>query len=226
MFEVRNLEKIYYPKDAAPVQALKGVSVNFGEKGMLFVLGKSGCGKSTLLHLMGGLDAPSKGELIIDGRSSSTFTRQDFDDYRNMYVGFVFQEYNLLNEFTVQENIGLALLLQGKKADPQVINEMLKQVDLEFDEPRRPTELSGGQKQRVAIARALVKQPKIIFADEPTGALDSKTGEDILTLLKQLSSERLVIVVSHDEDFARRYGDRVLEMEDGRIVRDSLAAEA
>ncbi len=226
MFEVRNLEKIYYPKDAAPVQALKGVSVNFGEKGMVFVLGKSGCGKSTLLHLMGGLDAPSKGELIIDGRSSSTFTRQDFDDYRNMYVGFVFQEYNLLNEFTVQENIGLALLLQGKKADPQVINEMLKQVDLEFDEPRRPTELSGGQKQRVAIARALVKQPKIIFADEPTGALDSKTGEDILTLLKQLSSERLVIVVSHDEDFARRYGDRVLEMEDGRIVRDSLAAEA
>lgn len=226
MFEIKNLEKVYQLKNAAPVHALKGVSVDFGERGMIFILGKSGCGKSTLLHLMGGLDKPTEGEVVFQGKSSKEFKDKDWDDYRNEYVGFVFQEYNLLPEFTVQENIGLALQLQGRKAEKELIDGILKKVDLEFDSPRRPNELSGGQKQRVAIARALVKQPKIIFADEPTGALDSKTGDEILTLLKELSKDRLVIVVSHDEEFARKYGDRVLEMEDGLIVRDSLTAEA
>lgn len=222
MFAIRNLEKIYYPKDAAPVIALKGVSAEFGETGMIFILGKSGCGKSTLLNVMGGLDFPTRGEIIIDGKSSAEFTKADYDDYRNTYVGFIFQEYNLLPEFTVYENVGIALQLQGRKADRSLIDDMLAKVDLQLDEKRRPAELSGGQKQRVAIARALVKNPKIIFADEPTGALDSKTGNDILTLLKNLSADRLVIVVSHDEEFAYRFGDRVIEISDGLIVKDTV----
>ena len=205
----------YMPKNAAPVEALKGINVQFGENGMIFILGKSGCGKSTLLNLLGGLDYPTSGEIVIEGKSSAEFTKLDYDNYRNTYVGFVFQEYNLLNEFTVRENVGLALQLQGKKPNGEQIDEMLKKVGLELDEKRRPSELSGGQKQRVAIARALIKEPKIIFADEPTGALDSKTGNEILTLLKELSRDRLVIVVSHDEEFAYRFGDRVIEMADG-----------
>ena len=214
------------PKNAAPVEALKGINVQFGENGMIFILGKSGCGKSTLLNLLGGLDYPTAGEIVIEGKSSAEFTKLDYDNYRNTYVGFVFQEYNLLNEFTVRENGGLALQLQGKKPNGEQIDVMLKKVGLELDEKRRPSELSGGQKQRVAIARALIKEPKIIFADEPTGALDSKTGNEILTLLKELSRDRLVIVVSHDEEFAYRFGDRVIEMADGQIIKDTEQAQA
>ena len=214
------------PKNAAPVEALKGINVQFGENGMIFILGKSGCGKSTLLNLLGGLDYPTAGEIVIEGKSSAEFTKLDYDNYRNTYVGFVFQEYNLLNEFTVRENVGLALQLQGKKPNGEQIDVMLKKVGLELDEKRRPSELSGGQKQRVAIARALNKEPKIIFADEPTGALDSKTGNEILTLLKELSRDRLVIVVSHDEEFAYRFGDRVIEMADGQIIKDTEQAQA
>ncbi len=214
------------PKNAAPVEALKGINVQFGENGMIFILGKSGCGKSTLLNLLGGLDYPTAGEIVIEGKSSAEFTKLDYDNYRNTYVGFVFQEYNLLNEFTVRENVGLALQLQGKKPNGEQIDVMLKKVGLELDEKRRPSELSGGQKQRVAIARALIKEPKIIFADEPTGALDSKTGNEILTLLKELSRDRLVIVVSHDEEFAYRFGDRVIEMADGQIIKDTEQAQA
>ncbi len=222
MFAIKNLEKVYYPKEAAPVNALKGISIDFGETGMTFILGKSGCGKSTLLNLMGGLDFPTSGEIIIDGKSSTSFSKEDYDNYRNSYVGFVFQEYNLLPEFTVYENVGIALQLQGKKADKSLIDDMLAKVDLQFDVKRRPAELSGGQKQRVAIARALIKNPKIIFADEPTGALDSQTGNGILSLLKNLSSDRLVIVVSHDEEFAYQYGDRVIELSDGLVVKDTV----
>ena len=214
------------PKNAAPVEALKGINVQFGENGMIFILGRSGCGKSTLLTLLGGLDYPTAGEIVIEGKSSAEFTKLDYDNYRNTYVGFVFQEYNLLNEFTVRENVGLALQLQGKKPNGEQIDVMLKKVGLELDEKRRPSELSGGQKQRVAIARALIKEPKIIFADEPTGALDSKTGNEILTLLKELSRDRLVIVVSHDEEFAYRFGDRVIEMADGQIIKDTEQAQA
>ena len=139
-------------------------------------------------------------------------------------MGCVFQESNLVPEFTVYETLAIALELQWRKADKALLKEYLKRVDLDVDEKRRPTQLSGGQKQRVAIARALIKDPKIIFADEPTGALDAKTGNDILTLLKSLSKDRLVIVVSHDEEFARTFGDRVLEMSDGLIVADSAAS--
>ena len=219
MFEVKNLKKTYYPKKGVPVEALKGVDLSFGDRGLVFILGKSGSGKSTLLHLMGGLDRASEGELILNGVSSKNFTSADYDNYRGESLGFVFQEYNLLPEFTVEENIALGLELIGRKAEN--IDEMLVLVGLEDMKHRKPMELSGGQRQRVAIARALAKNPKIIFADEPTGALDEETGKSILSLLKELSAEKLVVVVTHDREFAQSFGDRIIELADGRVISDT-----
>ncbi|MCD8307636.1 MAG: ATP-binding cassette domain-containing protein [Clostridia bacterium] len=225
MIEVRNLTKIYKvkkkkKKEAVEVRALDDVSVSFGETGLVFVLGKSGCGKSTLLNIIGGLDAPTSGEVIVMGKSSKDFTEKDFDSYRNTFVGFVFQEYNVLDEFTVADNVALALQLQKQENVKERVQEILREVELDDMADRKPSALSGGQKQRVAIARVLVKNPQIIMADEPTGALDSNTGRQVLDTLKQLSSTRLVIVVTHDREFAESYGDRIIELKDGRIVSD------
>ncbi len=220
MLEVKHISKTYRPKKGHPVKAIDDVSIRFPEKGLIFILGKSGSGKSTLLNVLGGLDKVDSGEIIIKGKSSKDFSQADFDSYRNTYLGFIFQEYNILNEFTVGENIGLALQLQGKKATPEEVDAILKQVDLVGFSKRKPNELSGGQKQRIAIARALIKKPEIILADEPTGALDSKTGLQVFDTLKELSREKLVIVVSHDREFAEMYGDRVIEMKDGKVISD------
>ncbi len=225
MLETRNLVKIYKPKKGVPVKALDGVSLKFPDTGMIFLLGKSGSGKSTLLNVLGGLDNYNSGEIIIKGVSSKKFKQRHFDSYRNTYVGFIFQEYNVLEEFSVGANIALALELQGKKATDAAINEILNQVDLQGFGNRRPNELSGGQKQRVAIARALVKNPKIIMADEPTGALDSRTGKQVFDTLKKLSAHKLVIVVSHDRDFAMSYADRIIELADGKIISDTTLCE-
>ena len=220
MLEVKNVKKVYRPKKGQPVNALDGVSIKFPEKGLVFILGKSGSGKSTLLNVLGGLDKIDSGDIIIKGKSSKDFSQSDFDSYRNTYLGFIFQEYNILNEFSVGENIKLAIELQGKKATPEEINKILEEVDLKDYNKRKPNELSGGQKQRVAIARALVKNPEIILADEPTGALDSKTGIQVFETLKKLALEKLVIVVSHDREFAEYYGDRVIELKDGKVISD------
>ena len=220
MLEIRNLTKVYRSKTGESVKALDNVSISFPESGMVFILGKSGSGKSTLLNIMGGLDSYDSGEFIIKGKSSKDFAGSDFDAYRNTFIGFIFQEYNVLDDFTVGANIALALELQGKKATSEKINEILSQVDLLNYAKRKPNELSGGQKQRVAIARALVKEPQIIMADEPTGALDSNTGKQIFDSLKQLSREKLVLIVSHDRDFAERYADRIVELADGKIISD------
>lgn len=220
MLEAKNLVKIYKPKKGVPVTALNGISLKFPETGMVFLLGKSGSGKSTLLNLLGGLDKYDKGEIFIKGVSSKDFKQKHFDSYRNTYVGFIFQDYNILDEFTVGANIALAIELQNRKATDEEINEILKEVDLEGYGIRKPNELSGGQKQRVAIARALVKKPQIIMADEPTGALDSNTGKQIFDTLKKLSRKRLVIVVSHDREFAEGYADRIIELSDGNVISD------
>ena len=220
MLSVKNLTKIYKIKGGNDTVALDKVNIDFPEKGMVFLLGKSGSGKSTLLNLIGGLDFPSDGEIILKGRSSKDFSQSDFDSYRNTYIGFIFQEYNILNEFNVEQNIALAIELQGKKVTKEAVDTLLEQVDLTGYGKRKPNTLSGGQKQRIAIARALIKEPNIIMADEPTGALDSKTGEQVFETLKKLSADKLVIVVSHDRDFAERFGDRIIELKDGHILSD------
>ncbi|MBP5404664.1 MAG: ATP-binding cassette domain-containing protein [Clostridia bacterium] len=220
MLEVKDLTKVYTGKGGVVTRALDGVSVVFPEKGMVFLLGKSGSGKSTLLNVAGGLDKPDGGEVIVKGRSSKDFSGSDFDSYRNTFIGFVFQEYNILNEFTIEQNISLALQLQNKPNNKQAVEDLLKKVDLVGYGKRKPNTLSGGQKQRVAIARALIKEPEIIMADEPTGALDSTTGKQVLDTLKKLSQEKLVIVVSHDRDFAEFYGDRIIELKDGKVISD------
>lgn len=227
MLETKELVKIYKPKKGVPVTALNKISLKFPEKGMVFLLGKSGSGKSTLLNVLGGLDKYDGGEIIIKGVSSKNFRQQHFDSYRNTYVGFIFQEYNVLDEFSVGANIALAIELQGRRASDSEINDILKQVDLEGFGARKPNELSGGQKQRVAIARALVKKPEIIMADEPTGALDSATGKQVFDTLKKLSETKLVIVVSHDREFAEQYADRIIELSDGQVISDvELDSEA
>lgn len=226
MLEIRHLTKIYKTKGGAETKALDDVSIRFEEKGLVFLLGKSGSGKSTLLNVAGGLDEPTSGEVVVMGKSSREFSGSDFDSYRNTYVGFIFQEYNVLNEFNVEDNVALALELQGKPKDKEAIASLLRQVELEAYAKRKPNTLSGGQKQRIAIARALIKDPQIIMADEPTGALDSATGKQVFDALKKLSETRLVIVVSHDREFAEIYGDRIVELKDGKIISDVTKVKA
>ena len=220
MIEARNLKKVYAPKKGVEVHALDDVSLRLPDTGMVFILGKSGSGKSTLLNVLGGLDTIDSGEIIIKGQSTKDFKQSGFDSYRNTYVGFIFQEYNILEEFTVGANIALAIELQGRKATNQEINDILAEVDLSGLGSRKPNELSGGQKQRVAIARALVKKPEIIMADEPTGALDSNTGRQVFDTLKELSKKKLVLIVSHDREFSELYADRIIELADGKIISD------
>jgi len=228
MLEVRNLVKSYKTtksKTKDRVVALNNVSITFPETGLVFLLGKSGSGKSTLLNAIGGLDSFDSGEIIIKGKSSRDFSQSDFDSYRNTFIGFIFQEYNVLEEFTVAKNLSMALELQGKKADKEEVNKLLEQVEMLEYAKRKPNQLSGGQKQRVAIARALIKNPEIIMADEPTGALDSNTGKQVMETLKKLSKEKLVIIVSHDREFAEIYGDRIIELKDGKIISDVTKKE-
>lgn len=219
MLELKNVSKRYVTKGGT-VNALDGVNLYLEDTGMVFVLGKSGSGKSTLLNVVGGLDKYDSGEIIIKGKSSSSFKGSDFDSYRNTFIGFIFQEYNILEDFTVAKNIGLALELQGRPADKQTIDDILETVDMPGLGDRKPNTLSGGQKQRVAIARALVKNPEIIMADEPTGALDSNTGRQVFETLQKLSQTKLVMVVSHDRDFAEKYGSRIIELADGKVISD------
>ena len=220
MIEVKNLFKKYTVKNGIEVKALDDVSLKIDKVGMVFLLGKSGAGKSTLLNVLGGLDRVDSGEIIINGKSSKDFSQSDFDSYRNTYLGFIFQEYNILNEFSIAENIALAIELQGRKPTNEEIDNILNQVDLAGLAKRKPNELSGGQKQRVAIARALIKNPKLLLCDEPTGALDSKTGKQIFDTLKALSHDKLVLIVSHDREFAEQYADRIIELKDGKVISD------
>lgn len=220
MIIAKNLRKVYAPKKGVEVKALDDVSLKLPDTGMVFILGKSGSGKSTLLNVLGGLDTFDSGEIIIKGQSSKEFKQSHFDSYRNTYVGFIFQEYNILEDFTVGANIALAIELQGRKATNEEINSILDEVGLNGLGSRKPNELSGGQKQRVAIARALVKKPEIIMADEPTGALDSNTGRQVFDTLKELSKTKLILIVSHDREFSELYADRIIELADGKIISD------
>lgn len=209
-----------YKTKAGEVNALDGVSLEFGDSGMIFVTGKSGSGKTTMLNVVGGLDGIDDGEIEIFGKKFSEFTQSEYDSYRNTFVGFIFQEYNLLPDFTVKKNIQIANELQGVEVDEKRIDELLEEVGIGGLGGRMPSELSGGQKQRVAIARALIKNPKIIMADEPTGALDSQTGIQVMNTLRELSKNKLILIVSHDLELAEKYADRIIRIVDGKVVED------
>ena len=224
MLELKNVKKIYETK-AGEVHALNGVSLTFPSTGMVFITGKSGCGKTTMLNVIGGLDGIDEGEISVLGKDFSSFTPSEYDSYRNTFIGFIFQEYNLLPEFTVEKNIKIAMELQGRVANEEEFNALLEKVDISELKHRKPSELSGGQRQRVAIARALVKEPRIIMADEPTGALDSNTGIQVLETLKKLSKEKLIIVVSHDIELSERYADRIIRLVDGEVAEDVIFTE-
>lgn len=225
MLTLKNVSKSYHPKKGKVVQALKDVSLSFTETGMVFLLGKSGSGKSTLMNIIGGLDNTDQGEVIFLNKQVSSFNQSEYDAYRNTQVGFVFQEFNLIESFSVYQNIALSKRLQNQEVTREEVVNLLETLDLKDEIDRMPYELSGGQKQRISIGRALIKNPKILLADEPTGALDSDTSKQIFELLKSLSKSRLVIIVSHDRDFAQAYGDRVIELSDGKVIKDSNPIE-
>lgn len=224
MLELINVKKVY-KTSAGDVAALDGVSIRFPEKGMVFVTGKSGSGKTTLLNVVGGLDGIDSGEIEVYGKKFSEFTADEYDSYRNTLIGFIFQEYNLLPDYNIEKNVGIANELQGVESDSEAVKNVLHSVDIDSYEGRNPSQLSGGQKQRVAIARALIKNPKIIMADEPTGALDSVTGIQVVEELKRLSKEKLVIVISHDLELANKYADRIIRLVDGKVVEDFSVEE-
>ena len=225
MIEFKNISKTYKINAKNKVLALNNVSFQLPNRGMVFILGTSGSGKSTLLNLLGMLDKPNSGEIIIDGKLVHKFKQKEIDYYRNTYVGFVFQEYNLLENFNVNKNIEIALDLQKKKKNQSKVAEVLNKIGLTGLGKRKIKELSGGQKQRVAIGRAIIKNPNMILADEPTGNLDSENSEQIFNLLKQISNNKLVVVVTHDVEFANKYADRIIEIKDGQIVNDTIKNE-
>ena len=222
MLVLKNIVKDYVTGDTT-VRALKGIDINFRENEFVAVLGPSGCGKTTLLNIIGGLDRYTSGDLFINGKSTKSFGDSDWDTYRNQSIGFVFQSYNLIPHQTVLANVELALTLSGvsKKERKERAIEALKKVGLEQQIYKKPNQMSGGQMQRVAIARALINDPDILLADEPTGALDSETSVQIMDLLKEISKEKLIIMVTHNPDLANDYANRIIRCLDGEVVDDS-----
>ncbi|MBR4234698.1 MAG: ABC transporter ATP-binding protein/permease [Clostridia bacterium] len=222
MLRLQNIKR-EYESGSYKVEALKGISISFRQNEFVSVLGPSGCGKTTLLNLIGGLDSASEGDILINGKSTKLFTSRDWDAYRNHAVGFVFQSYNLIPHQSVLANVELALTLAGtgaKERRERALN-VLKKVGLAGEEHKKPSQLSGGQMQRVAIARALINDPQILLADEPTGALDSETGEQVMRLLNEIARDRLVIMVTHNPALAKEYSTRIIRLLDGQIVDDT-----
>ena len=226
MLELRQIHKDYFV-DRSPVTAIKSLSLSFPKKGFVAILGPSGCGKTTLLNIIGGLDRYTSGNLLIDGKSTKGFKDKDWDAYRNRRIGFVFQTYNLIAHETILQNVETGLMLSGvkRKERKERAQEILAKMGLGDVVDKKPNQLSGGQMQRVAIARALANNPDIVLADEPTGALDSKTSVVVLDILKEVSKEKLVIMVTHNEELAKQYSDRIIRMVDGEVVDDSAPYE-
>ncbi len=222
MLNLKEIKKDYQTASET-VHALKGVSIAFRKSEFVSILGPSGCGKTTLLNIIGGLDKYSDGDLIINGRSTKSYADRDWDVYRNHRIGFIFQSYNLIPHQTVLMNVELALTIAGVSKEERVARakQALDRVGLKGQYHKRPNQLSGGQCQRVAIARALVNNPEILLADEPTGALDTVTSVQIMELIKEISNERLVIMVTHNPELAEQYSSRIVRLIDGEITEDS-----
>lgn len=218
MLELRNISKVYSSKSRVLVHALKDVNLIFGDKGCNVILGPSGCGKSTLLNIIGGLDEPTSGNLLYN---SYDIKSKDYDVWRNDNIGFIFQDFNLIPDLTIYENLSIVCYNKSDAERKQLIHDALLSVGLENYEDRYSYEMSGGQIQRVAIARALLKNSKILLADEPTGNLNKEMSVEIFSLLKELSKEKLIIIVTHNDDLAQKYADRIIKFEDGVIVSDN-----
>ncbi len=233
MITLKNLSRSYITKTKYTVNALKNINLELPKKGFVSVVGRSGCGKTTFLNMLGALDKPTEGQVLIEGIHGqetldvANATEQELDIYRNCFLGFVFQEYNLVDEWTVEENIKIVLEQQmwEGKSDEEIdrrVAEVLRYVELDGMGKRHIKELSGGQQQRVAIGRALVKTPSLLIADEPTGNLDLETGESIMAVLRKIADHCLVVMVTHSQAFAERYSDRIIYMRDGEIIDDKV----
>lgn len=214
--------KKYYPLGEHTVKALDGVDFEVKDKEFVAIIGKSGSGKSTLLHLIGGLDQPTEGEIFVDGKSLANMTKEQLAVFRRRKVGFIFQNYNLVQDLNVYENIILPIELDGRRVDKAFVNRILKLLGLSDKKEALPGTLSGGQQQRVAVARAIASKPVIILADEPTGNLDTATSHDVLGLIKYAAKEfqQTVILITHDNDIAQM-ADRIVRIEDGKLVKGS-----
>lgn len=218
-------EKLYkeYKTSSGAVNALNGVDLSI-EKGLFYaIIGRSGSGKSTLLHVLSGLDRPTSGKVLIDGVDMFSFSDEKMAIFRRRSMGFVFQQFNLLDEYSVLNNICMPLRLDGRKPDETFLAEVTKMLGIEEKLKKYPYELSGGEQQRVAIARSILAKPHIIFADEPTGNLDKKAGEDMLNLLSSCAARfgQTLIIVTHDLEIAKK-ADRIIKIEDGKIVSNQL----
>ena len=226
LLELRHIKKDYYV-DKKPFTAIKDLSLCLPEKGFVAILGHSGSGKTTLLNIIGGLDKYTEGDLLIEGKSTKDFKDKDWDSYRNKRVGFVFQSYNLIPHMSVLQNVELSLQLGGvgAKQRAEKAQKVLEQVGLGEYLKKKPNQLSGGQMQRVAIARALVNDPDIILADEPTGALDSATSVQVMDLIREVGKEKLVIMVTHNQELADEYATRIISMKDGEVIADTSPLE-
>ena len=222
MLQIKHIYK-EYSIDKFKQTALDDVSLNLRDNEFVAILGPSGSGKTTLLNIIGGLDRYTSGDLIINGISTQNYTDRDWDSYRNHTIGFVFQSYNLIPHQTVLANVELALTISGisKSERKKRAKEALEKVGLGNQLNKRPSQMSGGQMQRVAIARALVNNPDILLADEPTGALDSDTSVQVMELLKEVSKDRLVVMVTHNPELAKLYATRIVEVKDGHLLADS-----
>jgi putative ABC transport system ATP-binding protein len=212
-----------YGEGDAAVDALRGVSLEFPAGGFTAIMGPSGSGKSTLMHILAGLDRPTAGTVVIDGKDITTMDDGELTDLRRDRIGFVFQFYNLVPVLNAEENMLLPLSIAGRRPEREWVEQLMETVGIADRRTHRPIELSGGQQQRVAVARALVSRPAVIFADEPTGNLDSKTSEEVLMLLRRAVDEfgQSVVMVTHDEQ-AASHADRRVELVDGRVMRDAL----
>ena len=226
MLQLQHISKVYHTGDQE-FHALKDISICFRENEFVSILGQSGSGKTTLLNIIGGLDQYTSGDLLIQGKSTKQFKDRDWDSYRNHTIGFVFQSYNLIGHQTALSNVEIAMTLSGvsKVERKKCAIEVLERVGLKDHLYKKPSQMSGGQMQRIAIARALVNDPKVVLADEPTGALDSETSVQIMDLLKDIAKERLVIMVTHNPELAQKYSTRIVQVLDGNILSDSNPCE-
>ncbi len=225
MLIIKGLTKEYLSKRKHKKIALTGINLTFPNKGLIIINGQTGCGKTTLLNMIGKLDVPTSGEIIYNNTSILEYTKKETEAYLNSEIGFVFQEYNLINDLRVIDNLRMVYELSGKEIDEEKIDTLLEYFKITETKNKLCDELSGGERQRVALIRALLKDAKIILADEPTGAVDKKTGELIINYLKEISKERLVIVVTHNEEYGPKYADQIIKMEDGMVVYNNKIGE-